>query len=61
MAYGRPARVLARALSFTEATVAYAALCLLLYGLVPLKAQLWHGAKRDGNSGNFGANAPVST
>jgi uncharacterized membrane protein len=60
LAYGRPARVFARTLGFAEATWAYLALCLLLYGLVRAKGTVGRLTKVGGKSGKFNANSPVS-
>jgi len=41
MAYGRPASRLAGSLTFTQASWGYLGLCVLLYGLVRVKAAVW--------------------
>jgi uncharacterized membrane protein len=41
MAYGRPVSALFRTLTFAQATWGYLGLCVLLYGLVRLKAAAW--------------------
>jgi uncharacterized membrane protein len=59
MAYGRPASTLARSLSFTQASWGYVGLCVLLYGLVRLKAAAWAAYRQ--RSSRPGHGGPGST
>ncbi len=58
MAYGRPVGALFRTLTFSQATWGYLGLCVLLYGLVRLKAAAWT-AYRQRSPGQLRAGVPT--